>query len=97
MLSPRENQNLFGHTQVKDHFLNTFHSSRFPHSWIFAGDFGVGKATFAFHMARYILSGRDNKDSYFSNTDPLYRRVTAQSQEDLWVIEDEKKPESLYS
>lgn len=93
MLSPRENQDLFGHTQAKEHFLNAFHSSRFPHAWIFAGDFGVGKATFAFHMARYILSRRDNKDTHFSDDDPLYRRVAAQSQEDLWVVGEEKSPE----
>ena len=55
-----ENLTLFGHEEEKTFFLNAFHSARFPHAWILGGNFGIGKATFAFHMARYVFSGRQD-------------------------------------
>jgi DNA polymerase-3 subunit delta' len=85
MLNPRENLTLFGHQKERDAFLQAFHSPRFPHAWIVAGSFGIGKATFSFHMARYILSGRQDRQTQFSDTDSLYRRVMAKSHGDLWT------------
>lgn len=89
MLTPRENLKLCAHQEARDFFLNTFHSSRFAHGWILGGGYGIGKATFAFHMARYILSGRHDKNTSFSESDPLYRRIVAQSHGDLWTLEGE--------
>jgi DNA polymerase-3 subunit delta' len=86
MLLPRENLNLFGHQEALDFLLNAFHSPRFPHAWIIGGAFGTGKATLAHHFARYILSGRQDKDTLFSKDAPLYRRCLAQSHGDLWSI-----------
>ena len=86
MLAPRENLKLVGHHEERDDFLRTFHSYRFPHGWIVAGPCGIGKATFVFHMARYILSGRQDKNTSFSAKDPLYRRIVAQSHGDLWTL-----------
>lgn len=86
MLTPRENLKLFGHQEALDLFLKAFHSPRFSHGWILGGDFGIGKATFAFHLARYILSGRQNRNTDFSQEDPLYCRIKAQSHGDLWTV-----------
>ena len=89
MLSPRENLRLIGHENEQDFFLNAFHSERFSPAWIVSGPFGIGKATFAFHMARYILSGRQNKDTVFSENDPLHCRIKARSHGDLWTLPDD--------
>lgn len=86
MLNPRENLTLFGHQEARDYFLKSFHASRCPHAWIVGGPFGIGKATFAFHMARYILSGRQDGQTLFSEKDPLHRRIVAQSHGDLWTL-----------
>lgn len=86
MLTPRENLHLFGHQEAREHFLNAVHSQRFPHGWILSGPFGIGKATFAYHMARYILSGRKDRNTTFSQDDPLYCRIRAQSHGDLWTV-----------
>jgi len=88
MLTPRENLKLYGHVQERETFLKTFHSSRFSHAWIVAGSFGIGKATFVFHMARYVLSGRKDHNTDFQITDPLYRRTIAQSHGDLYTLGD---------
>lgn len=86
MLTPRENLTLFGHQDAREIFLKSFHSSRFAHAWIVTGPFGIGKATFCFHMARYILSGRQDSQTSFSEKDPLHRRIAAHSHGDLWTI-----------
>ena len=82
MLDPRENLKLVGHKDAREVFLNAFSSDRFSHAWIVAGPFGIGKATFAFHMARFLLSGRDD----ISSNDPIYRRIIADSHGDVRVI-----------
>ena len=87
MLIPRENLHLFGHHEARDFFLKAFHSDRFFHGWILSGPFGVGKATFAYHMARYILSGRKDGNTIFTENDPLHCRIKAQSHADFRVIE----------
>jgi DNA polymerase-3 subunit delta' len=86
MLAPQENLTLFGHQNGRESFLKAFHSSRFSHAWIVNGPFGIGKTTFSFHMARYILSGREDGNTVFSDKDPLYRRIAASSHGDLWTI-----------
>lgn len=86
MLTPRENLKLFGHEEAQDIFLKAIHSERFPYGWIVAGTSGIGKATFVFQMARYILSGRQDGNLLFSENDPLHRRIVAQSHGDLWVL-----------
>jgi DNA polymerase-3 subunit delta' len=93
MLTPHENLKLFGHRAAEDRFLNAFHSERFPYGWIIAGSFGIGKATFSYHMARYILSKRKDRNTIFSEKDPLHRRIVAQSHGDLWVLGGEDASE----
>ncbi len=93
MLTPRENLNLFGHQETKDFFLKAFHSPRFSHAWVLGGPYGIGKATFAHSMARYILAGRQDSNTTFTENDPLYRRIVAQSHGDLWTIESENERE----
>lgn len=93
MLTPRENLTLIGHQNARDLFLKSFHSARTPHAWIVSGPFGIGKATFAFHMARYILSGRTDDNTSFSESDPLHRRMVAQSHGDLWTVMNEEGKE----
>jgi DNA polymerase-3 subunit delta' len=94
MLAPRENLTLIGHKDARDSFLNSFHSLRFPHAWIVGGPFGIGKETFSFHLARYILSGRTDGQTLFSENDPLYRRIVANSHGDLWTVRGEEGKET---
>lgn len=93
MLTVRENLSLFGHQEAKRTFLKTFHSPRFPHGWIIGGPCGIGKATFAFHMARYILSGRQDGNTLFTEKEPLQRRIMAQSHGDLQSLGGDETPE----
>lgn len=93
MLTPCENLELFGHSEARERFLNAFRSGRIAHGWIISGPVGIGKATFAYHMARYLLSGREDRNTQFSPNDPFYRRIIAQSHGDFYVLGDEENSE----
>src|SRR6201981_3361365 len=56
---PRETSVLFGHKEAETALLNAYKSGRIPHAWLIGGGQGIGKATLAYRMARFVLSHRD--------------------------------------
>ena len=53
---PRETPELFGHREAETALLNAYRSGRIPHAWLIGGAQGIGKATLAYRMARYVLT-----------------------------------------
>jgi DNA polymerase III subunit delta' len=53
---PRETSALFGHREAELALLNAFRSGRIPHAWLIGGAAGIGKATLAYRMARFVLA-----------------------------------------
>ncbi len=60
---PRENPDCLGHEANEAMLLQLIGQSRLPHAMIFAGQQGIGKATMAYRLARYILQGGGNADA----------------------------------
>jgi DNA polymerase-3 subunit delta' len=56
---PRETHELFGHRDAESALLNAYKSGRIPHAWLLGGAQGIGKATLAYRMARFVLTHRD--------------------------------------
>ena len=56
---PRETSMLFGHREAEAALLAAYKSGRIPHAWLIGGAQGIGKATLAYRMARFVLSHRD--------------------------------------
>lgn len=56
---PRETFALFGHHEAEAALLSAYRSGRIPHAWLIGGPQGIGKATLAYRMARFVLSRRD--------------------------------------
>jgi DNA polymerase-3 subunit delta' len=56
---PRETAELFGHREAETALLNAYRSGRIPHAWLIGGAQGIGKATLAYRMARFVLAHRD--------------------------------------
>jgi DNA polymerase-3 subunit delta' len=56
---PRETSVLFGHREAEAALLNAYRSGRIPHAWLIGGAQGIGKATLAYRMARFVLTHRD--------------------------------------
>jgi DNA polymerase-3 subunit delta' len=92
---PREATTLFGHSAAEGALLAAYSSGRVPHGILIAGPKGIGKATLAYRFARFVLShpdptARDVQDAtslQVDPTNPIARRIAAQSQPDLLVIE----------
>ena len=56
---PRETNLLFGHREAEAALLDAYSSGRIPHAWLLGGAQGIGKATLAYRMARFVLTHRD--------------------------------------
>ena len=55
---PRETSELFGHREAETALLSAYRSGRIPHAWLIGGAQGIGKATLAYRMARFVLAHR---------------------------------------
>lgn len=55
---PRETADLFGHREAEMALLAAYRSGRIPHAWLIGGAQGIGKATLAYRMARFVLANR---------------------------------------
>ncbi len=52
---PRARADLFGHESAEQMFLQAYTSQRLHHAWLLCGPVGIGKATLAYRIARYLL------------------------------------------
>ncbi|GLQ07266.1 DNA polymerase III subunit delta' [Sneathiella chinensis] len=68
---PREGGRLIGHAGAEKEFLDSFNSGRFHHAWLVTGPKGVGKATFAYRAAKFLLSQGDGGGGLFGPPDSL--------------------------
>ncbi len=67
---PRETPVLFGHAGPEADFLNSFNSGRLHHGWLITGPRGVGKATLAWRLARFLLATPDSDGGFFAAPAP---------------------------
>src|SRR5271155_2902656 len=92
---PRETAVLFGHREAELALLNAYRGGRIPHAWLIGGAQGIGKATLAYRMARFVLAHPDplaaavqRADSLNVNTsDPAARRIAAGAHGGLLVLQ----------
>ena len=56
---PRETTALFGHHDAEQALLAAYRGGRIPHAWLMSGAQGIGKATLAYRMARFVLANPD--------------------------------------
>jgi DNA polymerase III subunit delta' len=60
---PRETPALFGQHKAETAFLDAFNSGRQHHAWLLTGARGVGKATLAWRIAKFLLATPDGTDN----------------------------------
>jgi len=56
---PEDTYELSGHKDAERAFLDAYNSKRLAHAWLITGPQGIGKATFAFQIARFLLSHKE--------------------------------------
>ena len=59
---PNEHTHLIGHERLEKEFLGCWNKQQVPHALLFAGPKGVGKATFAYQVARFVLESCTQKN-----------------------------------
>ena len=55
---PRANPELMGHGAAENMLAEAARSDRLHHAWLISGPKGIGKATLAYRLARWLLAGR---------------------------------------
>jgi DNA polymerase III subunit delta' len=92
---PRETTVLFGHHDAETALLNAYRSGRIPHAWLIGGAQGIGKATLAYRMARFVLAHGDPLAADVQRADnlgvdpanPDARRIAAGAHGGLLVLQ----------
>ena len=92
---PRVTTALFGHAEAEQTLLDAYRSGRIPHAWLIGGEQGIGKATLAYRLARFVLANPDPsapsvqkaKSLAVSRDHPVARRIAGQAHSDLLVLE----------
>ena len=95
---PRDTPVLFGHAAAEAEFLTAFASDRLHHGWLLTGPHGVGKATLAWRIARFLLATAPVQDDGLFGAPPppkmldialdhpVARRVAALSEPGLFLL-----------
>jgi DNA polymerase III subunit delta' len=92
---PRATGALFGHAQAETALLAAYRGGRIPHAFLIAGPKGIGKATLAYRLARFVLAHPDPAAPEVASATslavdpehPVARRIAAQAQGDLLILE----------
>ncbi|WP_380054128.1 DNA polymerase III subunit delta' [Falsihalocynthiibacter sp. SS001] len=103
---PRETVKLLGQSRAQAAFLEAFNTGRLHHGWLITGPRGVGKATLAWQIARFLIAQPvASGPSLFGDTPPdatslsiapdhpVSHRIAAMSEPGLFVLKrpvDEK-------
>lgn len=69
-LNPRFTNVLVGHERAERAFLQDFRAGKLHHAWLIAGPQGIGKATFAFRIARFLLQDKIDPQADTLSVDP---------------------------
>ncbi len=93
---PRQTAHLFGHAGAEAAFLEAFNTGRLHHGWMITGPRGVGKATLAWKIARFLLAAPEADGGMFAppppetldipDSHPVARRVAALSEPRLFLL-----------
>ena len=86
---PRETPVLCGQRAAEAQFLEAYSSGRLHHAWLISGLRGVGKATLAWRIARFLLAAPDTGAPQSLDIDPghpVARQLAAGAAPGLMVI-----------
>jgi DNA polymerase III subunit delta' len=88
---PRETQTVYGHSAAERSLVDAFASRRMHHAWLISGRTGVGKATLAYRLARFLLANPKDRTQPQASLDvapdsSAARQVLALSHPGLLVL-----------
>ena len=91
---PREQSELVGQSSAEQKLLTAYLSGKIHHGWILAGPRGIGKATLAYRLARFVLrhpdpaapEARQAESLFVAPEDPVFKRVASGGHSDVFVV-----------
>jgi DNA polymerase-3 subunit delta' len=91
---PRETAGFVGHEAAERAFLDSYSAGRMPHAWIIGGPEGVGKATLAWRVARFLFANPDPQRAEVQRAQtldvdpasPAARQIAALSSSDIALL-----------
>lgn len=103
---PEEQPALFGHENAERILLDNYNKGTLDGSWLFCGPKGVGKATLAYRLTRFLLAQSGQGGGLFGDpppatslnvpeTDPAFSAVATRSANCMKVVELSLKDEEL--
>src|SRR4029078_9647115 len=95
MPHPRATGERVGHAGGEHTLRDAYRGGRIPHAWLIGGEAGIGKATLAYRMARFVLTHPDPAAPAVQNAkslavpaeNPVARRIAGQAHGDLLTLE----------
>jgi DNA polymerase-3 subunit delta' len=95
--APRANPDLLGHEAAENALRQLFERDRLPHALLLSGPRGIGKATLAFRLARFVLAngaggglpggGADASGLALAPESGTFRRAASGGHADLLTVE----------
>lgn len=111
LLPPRESSYFISHDTIEKKLLELVKLDKFPHGLIFNGIAGIGKATFAYRLSRFLFKygGQPADDGLFGDAapqlwpenmdvaadDPVFRRIASGGHPDFMALEPEEGKKGL--
>jgi DNA polymerase III subunit delta' len=92
---PRENFDLVGHAEAERGLLDAYRANRLPHAFLIGGERGIGKATLAWRLARFLLANPDPaaartaQDLHVDPNHPVASRIAALSHANVFLLRRE--------
>ena len=88
VVTPQNNFFLLGQEEAERVILDSYNNHTLHNSWLISGEKGIGKATFAYKFARFLLDPNRSEKSLNTNPDSDSNRlISSNSHPDLKVIE----------
>ncbi|HEY2071654.1 MAG TPA: DNA polymerase III subunit delta' [Rhizomicrobium sp.] len=95
---PRETFDFAGNEEALRRAARAIRSGRVPQAWLIAGPPGIGKATLAYRIARYLLrygaTDRGPEDLSVAANDPIAMQVAAGGHPGLLILKRGLNPET---
>ncbi|MCZ2158756.1 DNA polymerase III subunit delta' [Bartonella sp. 220] len=86
VLSPSQNNRIFGHKDIRHFLAQMLKEGRLHHALLFEGKQGIGKATLAFHLAWNILSSQRDDFLQPEHHSMTWHQITQGSHPNLLYI-----------
>ena len=85
--SAKKTYNFVGNDNIEQFMLNSINSRKLHHAYLFSGTKGVGKATFAYRVARYILSNTLKENMNIDKSEKVSKLIEKNSHPDFIALE----------